>query len=117
MLGFDRSAMVAWSSFPPRSRQFVGTSVRPTTDTEGLTTAPLRRHRSDRCLSPVRPLPGWTGGRPSNVARAGSRQGGTRRVALGSVRPPRTPSIDVETKKELQVIDWKSIRQREKVKI
>jgi hypothetical protein len=80
-------------------------------------------HWSDLC-TPVRPVKltgqtfaGVNRGRPPNVAREGYRRGGARRVALESARPPRTPSIDVETKEEEQVIDWKSIRQREKVKI
>jgi hypothetical protein len=66
--------------------------------------APLRRHRSDRS-------PGDSGGRPPNVARAGSRQGDARRVALGSARPPRTPSNVTETKEEQQVVDWKSLEE------
>jgi hypothetical protein len=57
--------------------------------------------RSDRS-------PGESGGRPPNVARVGSRQGDARRVALGSARPPRTPSDVTETKEEQQVVDWKS---------
>jgi hypothetical protein len=60
---------------------------------------------------------GGTDERPPNVAWAGSYRGGARRVALGSARLPRTPSIDVEMKEEQQVIDWKSTRQRKKVKI
>jgi hypothetical protein len=42
--------------------------------------------------------------------------GGVRRVTLGSARPPRTPSINVEMKEEQQVMDWKSLEQKEKVK-
>jgi hypothetical protein len=57
--------------------------------------------RSDRS-------PGDSGGRPPNVARAGSRRGDAHRVALGSTRPPRTSSDVVETKEEQQVLDWKS---------
>jgi hypothetical protein len=57
--------------------------------------------RSDRS-------PGDSDGRPPNVDRAGSRQGYTRRVALGSARPPRTPSDVAETKEEQHVVDWKS---------
>jgi hypothetical protein len=57
--------------------------------------------RSDR-------LPGDSSGRPPNVARAGSRQGDGRRVALGSAKPPRTPSNVAEMKKEQQIVDWKS---------
>jgi hypothetical protein len=80
-------------------------------------------HWSDRCGSPVRPLHtghtfvGWTDERPPNIAQVGSRWGGAHRVVLGSAKPPRMPSIDVETKEEQQVIDWKSLRQGEKVKI
>jgi hypothetical protein len=57
--------------------------------------------RSDRS-------PGDSGGRPPNAPRAGSRQGDARRVALGSARPPKTPSDVAETKEEQQVVDWKS---------
>jgi hypothetical protein len=49
-----------------------------------------------------------SGGRPPNVARAGSNQGDARRVTLGSERPPITPSDVMETKEEQQVVDWKS---------
>jgi hypothetical protein len=52
--------------------------------------------------------PGDSGGRPSNVARAGSRQGDARRVALGSARPHRTPSDVAETKEEQKIVDWKN---------
>jgi hypothetical protein len=47
--------------------------------------------------------------------RPGRIPGGARRVALGSARPPRTPSIDVEMKEEQQVVDWK-IMAKKKVK-
>jgi hypothetical protein len=49
----------------------VGTGVRPITDTKGLTAAPLRRHRLDRCVSPVIPLhTGQTGeGHRSDLCR------------------------------------------------
>jgi hypothetical protein len=57
--------------------------------------------RSDRS-------PGDSDGRPPNVARAGSRRGDARRVALGSARLPRTPLDVAETKEEQQVVDWKS---------
>jgi hypothetical protein len=43
--------------------------------------------------------PGDSSGRPPNVARAGSRQRDTCRVALGLARPPRTP-LDVAEMKE-----------------
>jgi hypothetical protein len=51
---------------------------------------------------------GDSGGRPPNVARAGSRQGDARRFALGSARPPRTPSNVAEMKEEQEIVDWKS---------
>jgi hypothetical protein len=50
---------------------------------------------------------GDSGGRPPNVAQAGSRKGDTRWVALGSARPPRTPLDVAETKEEQQVVDGK----------
>jgi hypothetical protein len=48
-----------------------------------------------------------SGGRPLNIARAGSRQGDAHRVALGSARPPRASSDVAEMKEEQQVVHWK----------
>jgi hypothetical protein len=44
-----------------------------------------------------------SGGRPPNIALARSLLGDAHRVALGSARPPRTPSDVTETKEEQQM--------------
>ena len=70
--------------------------------------------RSDQSGVPVRPVvPGQAGGetnerRPGRTSR-GRRMQGCSRVG----RTPRTPSIDVETKEEQQIVDEKKLGQKE----
>ena len=78
----------------------------------------MQRRCSDRSGIPVRPVvAGQAGGetkerRPGRTRR-GSRTQGCSRVDM----PPRTPSIDIETKEEQQIVDGKKLGQKESKKI
>ena len=70
---------------------------------------------SDRLGIPV--VAGQAGGE-TNKRRPGRTRRGRRTQGCSRVgRPPRTPSIDVETKKEHQIVDGKKLRQKESKKI
>ena len=78
----------------------------------------MQRRCSDRSVIPVRPVvvrqaSGETNKRRPRRTRRGRCMQGYSRVG----RPPRTPSIDVETKEEQQIVDGKKLGQSESKKI
>ena len=74
--------------------------------------------RSDRSSIPVRPVVAGQAGSETNERRPGRTRRGRRTQGCSRVgRPPRMPSIDVETKKEQQIVDWKKLGQKESKKL
>ena len=69
--------------------------------------------RSDRLGIPVRPVVAGQAGSETNERRPGRTHRGRRMQGCSRVgRLTRTPSIDVETKEEQQIVDGKKLRQR-----
>ena len=77
------------------------------------------QHRwSDQSGIPVRPVVVGQAGGETNERRPGRTRRGRRTQGCSRVgRPPRTPSIDVETKEEQQIVDGKKLGQKESKKI
>ena len=71
--------------------------------------------RSDQSGIPVRPVVAGQAGGETNERRLGRTRRGRRTQGCYRVgRPPRMPSIDVETKEEQQIIDGKKARAKRK---
>ena len=67
---------------------------------------------------PVRPVVAGQAGGETNERRPGRTRRGRRTQGCSRVgRPPRMPSIDVETKEEQQIVDGKKLGQKESKKI
>ena len=74
--------------------------------------------RSDRSGIPVRPVVAVQAEGETNEHRPGRTRRGRHTQGCSRVgRPPRTPSIDVETKEEQQIVDGKKLGQKESKKI
>ena len=66
----------------------------------------------------LRPVVAGQAGGETNERRPGRTRRGRRTQGCFRVgRPPRTPSIDVETKEEHQIVDGKKLEQKESKKI
>src|SRR6185437_12795685 len=78
----------------------------------------MQRRCSDRSGIPVRPVVAGQAGGETNKRRPGRTRQGRRTQGCSRVgRPPRTPSIDVETKEEQQIVDGKKLGQKESKKV
>ena len=75
----------------------------------------MQRRCLDRSGILVRPVVAGQAGGETNERRPGRTRPGRRTQGCSRVgRPPRTPSIDVETKEEQQIVDEKKVGPREK---
>ena len=78
----------------------------------------MQRRCSDRSGIPVRPVVAGQAGGETNEGHPGRTRWGRRTQGCSRVgRSPRTPSIDVETKEEQQIVDRKKLGQKESKKI
>ena len=70
-------------------------------------------------LRPVRPVVAGQAGGETNERRPGRTRRGKRMQGCSRVgRPLRTPSIDVETKEEYQIVDGKKLgKKNKKIKV
>ena len=65
-------------------------------------------------LRPVRPVVSGQAGGETNERRPGRTRGGRHTQGCSKIgRPPRTPSIDIETKEEQKIVDGKKLGQKE----
>ena len=77
-----------------------------------------RLHNAAPMLRPVRPVVAGLAGGETNERRPGRTHRGRRTQGCSRVgRPLRTPSINVETKEEQQIVDGKKLGQKESKKI
>ena len=94
----------------------VGAELGPTH--QSARTRSERRHNAAPILRPVRPVVAEKTGGETNERRPRRTRWGRRTHGYSRVgRPPRTPSIDVETKEEQQIVDGKKLGQKESKKI